>query len=33
MDVTAEIKTSQRRVIRYLFDPAQRSFQEIFRER
>jgi|GEM_PF-5949356 len=33
MNVTAEIKISQRRVIRYLFNPAQRSFQESFRKR
>ncbi|MFX1679002.1 HlyD family type I secretion periplasmic adaptor subunit [Mitsuaria sp. CC2] len=33
MNVTAEIKTSQRRVIRYLFDPVKQHVDESMRER
>ncbi|OWQ90179.1 hemolysin activation protein [Roseateles terrae] len=33
MNITAEIKTSQRRVIRYLFDPVKRRLDESMKER
>ena len=33
MNVTAEVKTSERRVIRYLFDPIKRHWDESLKER